>query len=409
MLFGNLKIAIASLRSSKWRSLLTMLGIIIGVVSVVTTVSLGEGVKRQVEQQIVLGGEELITILPGKRVQRNDKGEITGFSSLLGQNNILFTDADYRTIRDTDGIDKAVPFGQVVGLVEAPTGKFPEATVIAATSDVPNVLNQKLRYGSFYNDNDSMENGAVIGQRVAERLFGENVPMGKALTIRGKEFRVRGIFEDFINSSPLLPGGDYNSAIFIPYRQGQELMNGNLQIYQVLATPEKSADEDVVIGAVTQALKNARAGQEDFTVLTQNENLAMTSDIVQLLTGLISGIAAISLIVGGIGIMNIMLVSVSERTQEIGIRKAVGATNRQILNQFLIEAAVLSVVGGVLGVLLAILTNFLLRIFTNLQPVVTLPLVLIAAGVALAVGLFFGMMPAVKAARKDPIEALRYE
>lgn len=409
LLSGHIKSAIASLRSARWRSLLTMLGIIIGIVSVVTTVSLGEGVKKQVENQIEQRGENLVTILPGKRVQRDSKGQITSISSVFSQNNILFTEGDYRTISSVPAVGLSVPFGQVVGLVEAEPGEYPEAQVIAATADVPEALNQKLQFGSFYTDDDPLDNGAVIGKRVAERLFKENVPMGKAFTIRGQEFRVRGIFEEFVSSSPLLPGGDYNSAIFIPYRKGQELMGGNLQIYQILARPKDERRVNSTITSITAALAKQRGGQEDFTILRQDESLALTGNIVRLLTSLVASIAAISLVVGGIGIMNIMLVAVSERTNEIGVRKAVGATNRQILSQFLIEATVLSFVGGVLGVLFSILTNFILRITTDLQPVITLPVVLIATGVALAVGIFFGMMPALKAARKNPIDALRYE
>lgn len=409
LLMGNVKTAIASLRTSRWRSLLTMLGIIIGVVSVVTTVSLGEGVKKQVERQIEQRGDNLITVLPGKRVERNDRGEIVRISSVFSQTNILFTEGDYRTISGVAGVDLTVPFGQVVGKVDASTGNYPEAQVIAATSDVPAVLNQKLQFGSFYNDEDPLDNGAVIGKRVAEKLFQENVPIGKAFTVRGQEFRVRGVFEEFISSSPLLPGGDYNSAIFIPYRKGQELMGGNLQIYQILARPQNEKQVNSTIESINKSMAAQRGGQKDFTVLRQDESLALTGDIVRLLTSLVASIAAISLIVGGIGIMNIMLVSVSERTSEIGIRKAVGATNGQILNQFLIEAAVLSFVGGILGVIVSILVNFVLRIVTDLQPVITLPVILIATGVALSVGIFFGMMPALKAARKHPIDALRYE
>jgi putative ABC transport system permease protein len=158
---------------------------------------------------------------------------------------------------------------------------------------------------------------------------------------------------------------------------------------------------------VTNALKQAHGGQTDFTVLQADDNLALAGTVLGLITNVVAAIAAVSLIVGGIGIMNIMLVSVSERTHEIGVRKAVGATNKQILRQFMTEAVVLSVTGGILGVVFAILVNYLLRIFTNLQPVVTLPVVAIAVMVATVVGTIFGMAPALQASRKDPIEALR--
>lgn len=177
----------------------------------------------------------------------------------------------------------------------------------------------------------------------------------------------------------------------------------------MLAKPvDPAATEDTIL-AIEGALRESRGGQKDFTVLKQSENLALAEDVLNLLTSLIAGVAAISLLVGGIGIMNIMLVSVTERTQEIGIRKAVGATNRQILYQFMTEAAVLSLAGGVLGVLFSLLANVLMRIMTDLQPVITLEIILIASGVSFAVGIIFGMAPAAIAARKDPIDALRYE
>ena len=158
---------------------------------------------------------------------------------------------------------------------------------------------------------------------------------------------------------------------------------------------------------VNNALTASHGGQQDITVLRQDENLLVANDMLRLLTTFVTSIAAISLLVGGIGIMNIMLVSVSERTHEIGIRKAIGATNRQIRNQFMAEAVVLSFVGGIVGVVLSYLVNFILRIYTNFQPVITLPVIFAAVGVSLLVGITFGTIPAIKAARKDPIEALR--
>lgn len=403
------KLAWAAIRSSKWRSILTMLGVVIGVASVVTIVSLGQGVKQQVSEQISQRGDDLITILPGQRVKRDDAGHITNFNPLHLQSGISFSESDYKTVLQIPAVKPVVPFGRVVGVAKTANNEYPDAEIIAATEGVPSVLNQRLAFGSFYNDDEPRSNSAVIGPRVAERLFGENVPLGKSMMIRDREFIVRGIFEEFKNGTSFVPGVDFDNAIFIPYRAGQETMGGTIQIYQILTRPTNPEHIDQTVDGITQALKKARAGQEDFTVLKQDENLALANDLLDVLTSMISAIAATSLVVGGIGIMNIMLVSVTERTKEIGIRKAVGATNRQILYQFLTEAAVISLAGGLLGVIIALLANFLLRIFTNLQPVITWPVVLIACGVALGVGLFFGVAPALKAARKDPIDALRHE
>ncbi len=404
-----LKLARAAIRSNKWRSLLTMFGVVIGVASVVTIVSIGEGVKHQVSEQIKQRGDDLITILPGGRIKRDHNGQITNFNPLDVQGGVSFSEADYKAVLQIPSVKPVVPFGRVVGLAKTASNEYEGAEIIAATEGVPLVLNQKLAYGSFFADNELKANSAVIGQRVAERLFGENVPLGKSLIIRDREFIVRGIFDKFSNGSAFVASADYDNAIFIPYKAGQETMGGTIQIYQILTRPTDAQHMDDTVAALAQALKTARAGQEDFTVLKQDENLALANNFLNVLTSMISAVAAISLVVGGIGIMNIMLVSVTERTKEIGIRKAVGATNRQILYQFLTEATVISLLGGILGVIIALLANFLLRIFTDLRPVVTWPIVIVACGIALIVGLFFGVAPALKAARKDPIDALRYE
>lgn len=410
MLSGSyFKLARGSILSSKWRSLLTMLGVVIGVVSVVTIVSIGQGVKQQVTAQITERGADLITILPGERVKRGGDGQIISFNPLIGGSGISFSEADYKTVAELADIRPVVPFGSVVGVAKTATREYAGAEIIAATEGVPAVLNQKLAFGSFYKDDEPGANSAVIGARVAEQLFGENVPLGKSLTVRDREFIVRGIFEEFENQVSFVPGADYDNGIFIPYRAGQEMMGGTIRIDQILTRPTDPDTVDATVAIIGETLKRARAGQEDFVVLTQEENLALSAKLLDIVTSMIGAVAAISLVVGGIGIMNIMLVSVTERTKEIGIRKAVGATNRQILYQFLTEAAVLSLAGGFLGVVLALLANFLLRIFTDLQPVITWPVVGIACAAALGVGLFFGVAPALKAARKDPIEALRHE
>ena len=400
MIMANTKLAMTSIRRARWRSVLTMMGVIVGVASVVTAVSLGVGVKRQVQGQINKLGPDIVTITPGN---------IAGSSLGLAGSGLTatFSEADLQTVQNTPGLAQVTAFAVVPSQAQF-EGRNYEGPIIAVSGDVAKVLGQDLLYGTSLGSADSSKDSVVIGKRVAEQLFGENVPIGKAVTIRGQSFRVSGIFDEF-DTSPLTPGPDYNSTIFIGYSTAKQLNNAPLPIYQILVKPTDAKQTEQAAIAITKSLKAAHGGQQDFRVLKQAETLAASGKVLNILTALVTSIAAISLLVGGVGIMNIMLLAVTERIHEIGLRKAVGATNKQIMGQFLTEAALLSVMGGIIGVLLALLANYFLRIFTDLKPVVTWQISLIAVGVALAVGMVFGSLPAFKAARKDPIDALRHE
>ncbi len=405
---GNIKLALASIKSSKWRSLLTMLGIIIGVVSVVTTVSLGEGIKQRIVGQINRSGPDLITIRPGRTITRDQAGRITSVNFM---SNFIFgslSESDVEAVNKTPKIKDSAPFAYVTGVPHIDNRDYLNGPIIATTDGAARLLNQKLEYGDFFRSDESEKNVAIIGQRVAEQLFQELAPIGKSFMVRDQNFVVRGIFEEF-NTSPLAINADYNYAIFIPYKSSQKISGSQPQIYQILAKPESSTSTTEAVNNINAVLARAHNDQSDFTVLTQAENLAVANSVLNIVTNFIAGVAAISLIVGGIGIMNIMLVSVTERTREIGVRKALGATNRQILGQFLVEAVVISLGGGVIGVALSFLTNYFMRLFTDLTPVITWPVMLLALSVAVLVGIIFGITPALRAARKDPIEALRHE
>jgi putative ABC transport system permease protein len=239
-------------------------------------------------------------------------------------------------------------------------------------------------------------------------MFGEDVPLGQSFSFHGQTFIVRGVMNEFAKA-PLSLDVDFNNAIFIPYSTAQAITNNTASIYEILAKPGAADETDAAISNIRETLNKAHGNQQDFSVLKQNQNLAVSDSVLSLLTGLVGGVAAISLLVGGIGIMNVMLVSVTERMHEIGIRKAVGATNRQILNQFIVEATLLSVFGGIIGVAISFIIDGALHALTDLAPVITWQAVIIATGVSLVIGVIFGSAPAFKAARKDPIDALRNE
>lgn len=407
MFVNNLKLALQSLRTTKLRSFLTMLGVIIGVFSVVVIVSIGVGIRQQISSQIKHLGADLITVIPGQ----NAASTTTGLFSQLNLEPTLgtgaLTEQDLTRIGSVNGIGTVVPMSGVTGAVVINGSNFnPE--VIATTDGFPTIVNQDVTYGNFFHPDDVDQYEAVIGQTVALNMFKSEDPIGQSFTIRGQRFTVNGVFGQF-NTSPLTPISNYNNAIFIPYSIGQTMSGGQPQIYEIFAKPDKISDTNMVAGEINSALLSERNGQTNFTVLQQKENLEVANSTLNTLTVLIAAVAAVSLLVGGIGIMNIMLVSVMERTHEIGIRKAIGGTNRQIMMQFMIESAIIGLVGGIIGVVLSVFADLIISYFTSLQPAITLPIIVISILIALAAGIFFGAMPALKAAKKNPVESLRHE
>lgn len=396
------KMALASIRGARFRSFLTMFGIIIGVSSVVTIVSLGEGVRQQVSKQVDAVSDSLVVVRPGK--QANAKAfSLDALRSSMSSSGSL-SEKDWRDSEKVEGVGSAVPIGIVSGIAMYENTEYIDGTIIATTERLPALLNQKVQFGEFFDAQAYGRNVAVIGSTVAEQLFKENVPVGKSVTIRGKPFIVQGVFEE--QKSGTFAAMNINNTIMLPYDSARDL-GGTIQIMQLYI--ESSAPEKV--GAVAQSVKDTlkanHAGQEDFTILQKEEALEATNAVFYQLTLFIAGVAFISFIVGGIGIMNIMFATVSERTREIGIRKAIGATNSQILGQFVMESIVLSVVGGAIGVVLSYVANALFRVTTDLQPVTTLNVVILVAGMSIVTGVISGLLPALKAARKDPIASLR--
>ena len=405
---GNLKMALASIRQSKWRSMLTMLGVIIGIVSVVMIVGIGEGVKQEVSAQIGQFGDDLITIRPGN-VEDNNGRTVSNTDLLFGLTSLSgLTSSDLKTVRQAHGVRVAAPLSVVPGAIKTDNHVLENGLVIATSSDLPRALNHQVTYGGFFMPADEQKNVAIVGQNVARVLFQDDVPLGRLFTFRGHQFVVRGVFDEF-KVAPLSPATDFNDAIFIPLPVAEKLTGNSVQLYSILAKPTDKAQVPGAVGAISDGLRKAHGGEHDFSVLDQKHNVAASSSVLALVTTMVATIAAISLLVGGVGIMNIMLASVTERTHEIGVRKAIGATNRQILNQFVLESAVLSMVGGIIGIIVSVISVGLLRLYTSLKPVVSWEAIAVATGASLLIGLVFGVAPAVKAAHKDPIEALRHE
>lgn len=397
------KMALSSIRSARFRSGLTMFGIIVGVSSVVTIVSLGEGVRQQITNQVGESGDSLIVVRPGRQAE----ARVISFDAIRSftQNAGSLSEEDWHDTEKVSGVESAVPVGIISG-VSSYSGRDQNTTIIASTERFPLVLNQQVEYGNFFTENDAKKRVAIIGRQVAEELFKENVPIGKRLIIRGKEFVVQGVFEQ--QSSGTFAAVNVNNAVVLPYDSAREV-SSNIQLLQLFVETNSPNDVESVATDIRETLKANHAGQEDFSVLEKEEALEVTNEVFYQLTVFIAGVAFISFIVGGIGIMNIMFATVSERTREIGIRKAVGATNQQILGQFVMEAVVLSILGGFFGIVISFITNGILRATTDLQPVITLEVAAIVFAISAATGIISGFLPAAQASRKDPITALRNE
>ncbi len=400
---GSISAAVRSIRTNRARSLMTMTGIVIGVVAALVVVAIGQGVQRQVEGQLAKLGKDLITVRPA-----SDSSSSLLQSLGAGVPAHQLGDRDVSAVKNVHEVASVTPIALVDGSVGADQkGQF-KGSVVGTTQDFANVLHQQLDFGSFFDEQNNDGHMAVVGSNAAVDLFDENVPLGRGFSFRGQEFVVVGILKPF-QTTPVTGQVDFNDSVFIPYSTAQDISGNSAPVYEMLVRPSSSQQIDTVVRHVNAALLRVHGGQHAFSVLKQGQSLQISNGIIGLMSKLVLAAAATSLLVGGIGVMNIMWVSVTERMREIGIRKAVGATSRQILGQFLTEALVLSLAGWLLGVCISLACIGLLRLFSPLQPVIPWIMIGISFLVTMATGVIFGSIPALKAAVKDPIEALRNE
>ena len=407
-LLENIKIAFQALFLNKMRSFLTMLGIIIGVGAVVAMISVGVGAKQSVVSSIQDIGSNLIIITPGNPEREED----VGLQLILGGQQPKLKSNDVQAIkREATLISGVAP---IVYNSSAITylNKSARTTICASSEDYLKLYNMDVEKGNFFKKSDvtNASNVAVIGKTTAKKLFGKIEPIGKITRIDGKNFKVIGILE--ARGADMF-GIDQDDIIIIPVTTALNKLYG-LDSYNMIIA-QSTSDKDInaateEIRSILRKHRNIKFGEkEDFMIQSQTQILDVISAVTGIFTVVIASIAGISLLVGGIGIMNIMLVSVTERTREIGIRKAIGAKNRDILVQFLVESTVLSVTGGILGILFAIFVSTILNTFTPLKTSITAQPVIIAIVFSTIIGLFFGIYPAMRAAKLNPIDALRYE
>ena len=402
MRFSNtFRVALRALRRNTMRSILTALGIIIGVGAVITMVSIGNGAKAQVEAQVASLGQNLITVFPGSFSSGGMRSGF-GFSPTLTPED---GDAIAAEVHDIDGISPEIrDRNQVLA-----NGLNWNTQVNGVGPDYPYIRSWAIAQGAMFGDQEvkSLGKVAVIGKTVADQLFPNEDPIGQNLRIRNLPFRIIGVLSPKGFS---ISGSDQDDVVLIPYTSHMRRVSRRTFVSQLLIQANSPENIDKVKLAVEDLLTQRRRGREpDFTVRTQEEIASAATQTSKTMTLLLAAIAGVSLVVGGIGIMNIMLVSVTERTREIGIRLASGAHGRDVLTQFLIEAILLSSLGGVMGVILGIGASQFVSYYNGWPVLVSTTSVIVAVTFSATVGVFFGFYPARKAAQLDPIDALRYE
>lgn len=410
MIWENVKMAFRSIAGNKLRTFLTMLGIIIGVGAVVTISSIGAGLKDEVGKQVGDLGANVIFVLPGQVIS-NDKNGKQSFNPTASIGTSTLTDTDVASIRKTQGVQAAAPLSLISGIVTHNSTPDPAALLLATTPTLSDVLaSPKVSLGRSFKPTESVQFVAVLGPNARDTLFGKDAQaLGQTISIRDHAFTVIGINAASGNNSGLSQSPGFDDAVFIPSGTVKTVTGQEPQIFRIAVKADSQSDVKPTVDRIKSVLKKNHGGQTDFSVLTQDDLLSTVSTILNALTSAIAAIASIALLVGGIGIMNMMLVSVTERTREIGLRKAVGATSRLVLLQFLIEAIVLSLLGGALGVGLALAGGTAAGHAIGITPVFATATIVTAFAISVGIGVIFGIAPAIKAARMKPIDALRYE
>ena len=393
----------ASLIANKLRSLLTMLGIIIGVAAVIALVSIGNGVKQDIENSMSSLGSNLLVVLPGAP-------RTPGARSSQGSMKSLKI-SDYEAIAKLEGVKAASPMtnGSYVVIYQ---NKNWTTSVAGVNANFQDVNNWTMTSGRFFSDKNvqNRERVAVVGQTVVKNLFADEDPVGKEIRVKNIPFRVIGVLKSKGNGTM---GNDQDDTVLIPYTTSMERVEGidYLRRVYVVAKDDEGIDRlQADIENLLRVRHNIKdTNLDDFNIQNMKSIMETVAQTTGTFTLFLGAVAAISLVVGGIGIMNIMLVSVTERTREIGVRKALGATYSVIVTQFLIEAVVISLIGGFIGIAFGIGASKVIGMVSGMSTIVSVPTIIMSFAFSMAIGLIFGIYPARKAAKLNPIDALHYE
>lgn len=401
----HFKLARTSIKENRTRSFLTCLGIAIGVASIILILSLMGSISNLVKNEVNEIGSDLIVVRPNstKSSINNIIEELTS-SNTFQQSSLSLSDID--TISSLDNVAAVAPISTSVNTLESEKNTFTSVPILGTTPDFVKIEPLALRYGTFFTDNNR-ENGVVLGHTLSLALFNTiNSTVGKTVSILGEKFMVVGVLDE-IEKSINFDNVDFDNALIMDVHTLDKLL-GSTQIQQINIKATNTDSLAAISGSIRDKLKDSKSGDENFSVAYGDEISHPASSLFTIVSGMLALVATISLIVGGIGVMNIMLVSVAERTHEIGIRKAVGASSRNILMQFLFEALILSIFGGIFGLILGYVFAFLVSIVTPFAPYISWEILALTLLTTLAIGIIFGIYPALKAASKNPIESLKH-
>ena len=404
LLRTHYKLAKESIRKNRTRSFLTCLGIAVGVASIILIMSLMGSVNNVISAQIKSMGADLIVIRPAQHVDAVES-VIDGLtaSNRYMTSNLTLTDAE--VIAGLDGVAGVAPIAGGVATLRTEERTIPTASVIGTSSELARVQDLKLNSGIFLSD--KVENSAAIGKGLSLELFGTGTEaVGKTFMMGEEKFMVVGLLEEMedpINFNNV----DFDKSVFVQADYLRKI-GMNYQVQQIDVRGENLSVLPKLASEIEDLLHSAKSGDKNYEVLYGEQISHPAGSMFMVVSSMLTVVAGVSLIVGGIGVMNILLVSVAERTREIGIRKAVGASSTNILMQFLFEAVILSLGGGILGLILGYIIAFLISIVTPFAPFISWQILGVSVGTSVVIGILFGMYPAIKAARKNPIESLRY-
>ncbi len=405
LLRTNLRLARISIKENRTRSFLTCLGIAIGVASIVLILSLMGGISNLVKNEVNEIGSDLIVVRPN-----SSKDSVTSVIEELTSSNSFQNSSlnvsDVEAISKIEGVNAVAPIAISRNMINSEKNNLPSTQILGTNLDFIKIEPLAMHYGSFLSENNE-EKSVVLGRTLSLALFNTiNSTIGKTIEIMGEKFMIVGVLEE-VDKSINFDNVDFDNAVIMDIKSLSKITD-SVQIQQINI---KAANTDVlgqVSNEISDALVKQKLGDRNFTVSYGDQISHPASSLFTIISGMLTLVAAISLVVGGIGVMNIMLVSVAERSHEIGVRKAVGASSRNILMQFLFEALILSILGGLFGLILGYILAFIISTITPFAPYISWSIIALTFLTTLAVGIIFGIYPALKAASKNPIDSLKH-